>query len=195
MHDNLVFQFHLLRQLREITSYSQELRVLDYGTGPDGLSAIPLTTLRRGASVVGFDPLLQSGKSRYEIDLTDQEPLGEKFQLVVCHFSIHHMEQPPHLVVANLCKYNPNWIAIAEYDYAHKPLEEFTSTFVSQAEKNELERMFGGNWLSCWQYHCALGRDDYVHALQSSGFSLVSEQKGEGFARNKLFLIGEMTAD
>lgn len=177
--------------LIETTAGIPQLRVLDYGAGDrSNLSnfshlqadQMPTFVYHSQSPGASFSKLLNPG-------LTEKLPKAEKFDLVVCSFSLHHMKKPPEEVLKEIRKHGNPILGINEYDFTNTSLDEFQETFIADAELVELREVFNGDIGSCYRFHTRLGRTDYESALKNIGYEVTQEGQGEGLARFKFFLI------
>jgi hypothetical protein len=195
--ENFHLQVDFIHELKNQTGGIRELRVLDFGSGPVPYTSSAFSRLQKDQEiVVAYDPTVANPPSNSEntfgaeIHWTDREPAGEKFHLIVCNFSLHHLSGDLSSIIKGLTVYSPQIIGIADYDYTGKALEDFEKTFVSQQETKELNSLFNGDWQACFDYHRRLGMDDFKKGLRKSGFDPVVSKKGDKIAESKFFLIG-----
>lgn len=191
--DNFEYNDRVVGALQESTASVHPLRVLDYGTG-----AIPsdygLTGRIQPDELIAYDPNMQEGKVVGRKEWTNKEPSEKNFDLIILAYSLHHMEESPEEVIKALQeKYNPRLIALMEYDYKGNTLDSFRGAFIDQQQKQELKDVFGGDEQACFDRHSRYGLQDFQSALEQNGFAVPDTRKGkgEGGAKNKIFLIGE----
>lgn len=194
---NFTFAFKFRDALKDVTSSVPSLRILDYGAGAHPYLFSFFSILHRDQQpVVAYDPSIRADVSYTEYNeraarWTGIRPEGF-FHLVVCNFSIHHMERPPREIFEELVSsYNPQFLALAEYDYTKADVNEFANTFVNESEEKELRKLFAGNMQRCFDFHRNLGYEDFRSALEDNGFSLVQTAWGEGIAVHKFLMIGK----
>ncbi len=178
--DNYGFLFILRDTLTNTVKPLPILHTLDYGAG-----ALPhysfFVALHPREKITAFDP---------HVKWIDSEP-KEDFDLVVCHFSIHHMNRVPEEIIEYLRRYNPKFVAVAEYDYTLAPEAEFTRTFIAKQEKAELKERFNDNISACYEFHSKYSQRDYQAAMQNQGLDIIAEGSGFGVAIHKFFIIGQ----
>lgn len=191
--------YHFHDRIREILKYYTHgipmLRVLDYGSGAIRHSLGFFRLLQRDqAPVVAYDPSLDDRAVALnepgETTWTNEAPVGKSFDLVVCHYSLHHMAGHPQSIIGNIRVYKPRLIAIMEYDYRQSTVEEFAQTFTTENEVRELTEVFHGDVEACFEYHRQIGRDVYHSGLGSNGFRILHDESGIGVAQHKFILIG-----
>lgn len=195
--ENFVFQSRMREALKGVTADIRGMRVLDYGAGAIPFPITQFSTLQKDQKeTIAFDPDLKGSNTQgleglAPIEWTGQEPSGT-FDLIVCHFSLHHLQEEPMLVVRRLLRYQPRVVYIADYDYTQADLKQFRQTFVSQQEQKELTALFGNDWQACFEYHRRLGRlATFQQALTGNGFRISAVEQGQGIARFKFFVIGK----
>lgn len=196
--ENFYFQLDFIHALQNQTSQVRKLRVLDFGAGPTPTPISTFGVLQKDQeAVAAYDPTVTTSTRHPEkvfgavIQWTNQAPIGEKFHLIVCHFSLHHVKGDLNSIIKELMAYSPEIIAIADYDFTKSTLEDFEKTFISEQELKELNTLFRGDRQACFDYHKRLGIDDFKRGLQESGFTLVASRNGNGIAQNKFYLIGQ----
>lgn len=193
--ENFIFQVEMRQALKEATLNIRGMRVLDYGAGATPLPLTQFSSLQKDQKeTVAFDPNLKDGQTNNQgsfipIEWTNGLPEG-LFDLVVCHFSLHHLAKEPAALVKSLLPYQPKVFCIADYDYSDATLKEFKTTFIGQQEQRELTALFGGNWQLCYEYHRHLDQKIFTEALEQNGFNIVKAKRGQGIARFKFFIIG-----
>lgn len=194
--ENFALQSRMREALKAATADFRRMRVLDYGAGATPLSITQFSTLQQDQrETVAFDPDLkarnpQAVGSLAPIEWTSQEPSGT-FDLIVCHFSLHHLREKPLLVVGRLLGYQPRVFCIADYDYTQADLGQFRQTFISQQEQKELATLFGSDWRACFEYHRRLSMVTFQEALAGNGFRISVAERGQGVAGFKFFVIGK----
>jgi hypothetical protein len=192
---NATFKNNFIVSLQKAVRDIPNLSVLDYGAGKDELRATtPFSNLKHRQVTFAYEPSLDRD-SEYTLHegnrtiWTKDKPRSQEFDLVVCNFSLHHMEDPLK-TLAELQNYKPEFIAVSEYDFTKVTLDEFRFGFVSDAEQQELNTQFDGNWEMCFDFHQRLGEEGVRESLEQGGFSILKHQRGEGAAQNKFFMIG-----
>lgn len=196
--ENFYFQLDFIHNLQDQTSHIRRLRVLDFGAGSSLVPINHFNMLQKDQEVVvAYDPLVAvpahnpGGVFGAEVRQTNQPPVGEKFHLVVCNFSLHHIGEDLRSTIGGLAAYSPEVIGIADYDFTGSTREDFERTFISEQESKELETLFKGDWRACFDYHRRWGAGDFKRGLQELGFNLVVSKNGNGLAKNKFYLIGK----
>ncbi len=196
IENNFGFLFALRGALKGAVESLPTLRTLDYGAGALPQLYGSFAVLHPREKVTAFDPHVEWSSSGFDTSShrftrwVDSEP-KEGFDLIVCHFSIHHMDKAPERVIAGLGRYNPRFVAIAEYDYTTVSEAEFVRTFVAAAERQELREFFNGDTSVCYQLHSRYSQDDYQTAMLNQGLDIVAKGKGHGVAAYKFFIVGE----
>lgn len=187
---NSEFQLRISHVLKELTQDMPKLRVLDYGAGAIPTSVTLTSTIREEQETVAYDPCYEGVQTQKEsgIRWTKKLPVKEKFDLAICHFSLHHIDKSPKKVLRELRSYS-SIIVVADYDFTKATLAEFKSVFISEPEQEELRVLFGGDWEECFAFHSYYDRFTYEKALKKNGFDTVSES-GKGIAKHKFLLIG-----
>lgn len=196
--ENFYFQLDFIHALQDQTRQIRKLRVLDFGAGPTPLPISTFGMLQKDQEVVvAYDPTVTTPTDNSEkvfgaeVQWTNQAPVGEKFHLIVCHFSLHHVSGDLSSIIKGLTAYSPEIIGIADYDFTGSTLDDFGKTFISEQELKELNTLFNGDRQACFDYHRRLGVDDFKRGLQEAGFNLVASRSGNGMAQNKFYLIGK----
>lgn len=188
---NADLYLRFVESLRQEVAALPGLRVLDYGAGaiPGPLSFF--SDLHPNETLIAYDPNI----SQMVVPETDRliwtniEPDGP-FDLIVCSFSGHHMEKSPRRVIQGLLeKYPGSLIAIADYDFVGSSLADFQAVFIADAEQTELQDLYGGDVESCFEEHSRWGYDDWMHALEASGYEVKHMMVGKGYKGHKFFLI------
>ena len=193
---NFIFRMQFRNAVRKFTTGIPRIKVLDYGAGAVLLPYGPFGGLHNDqASVISYDPTVSPYvcTDQPELNLTqwvNREPQGQKFDLVGCNFSLHHMPESPGAVLRRFKQYRPSLVVIADYDYGSTTEDDFRLTFISQAERNELEEMFGGDVEACHRFHSRIGTHDYQQALVDNGFMVAHTETGIGIAKYKFVTIG-----
>src|SRR5438270_708043 len=74
----------------------QPLRMLDYGAG----MYTNLFLLRPNQEIIAYDPFITDSKydSLIRLSRTPETPTGN-FDIVICHFSLHHLTEDPAYVI------------------------------------------------------------------------------------------------
>jgi len=196
--DNGSYQTELRQTLIQAVKPFETLRTLDYGAGVSPDISL-FHGLHPSEEVICFDPEVDLDAGHLHPIVRDiilkswvTKPPEGQFDLVVCHFSIHHMGRNPKDVVDSLRNFNPKLVTIAEYDYTKATREEFERTFIADAEKGELDNLFGGDMAACFDFHSKFRETDFSQALTSQGFRVAHRGVGQGYAAYKLFLVGEV---
>ncbi|EKD52707.1 MAG: hypothetical protein ACD_61C00269G0003 [uncultured bacterium] len=194
--ENFYLQLDFIHSLQDQTRHIHNLRVLDYGSGSQVIGRFGM--IQKDQEVVlAYDPMSDITPSvsknipGAEVRRTNQAPTGEKFHLIVCNFSLHHVNGDLDSVIKELTVYSPEIIGITDYDFTEASLEDFRKTFISEQEIKELNTLFNGDWQACFDYHRRLGLNDFRRCLQESGFNLVVSKAGDKIAKNKFFLVGK----
>lgn len=194
---NFFLQHRLIGALRILTANIDPLRVLDYGSGVTPYFGSTLfRTIREDQETVAYEPYLSDKlNNRTHLDRsvswTDAPPLGLKFDLVVCSFSLHHARKSPAEVIQDLTGCDPKLLVVSDYDFTDSTQKEFEQEFISETEQKELQDSFGGNWARCFAFHSRFGVPDYRSALEGNGFKVRPTAFGVGVARRKFVLIGQ----
>lgn len=195
--DNFVFQFEMIKALRDATENIRNLRTLDYGAGAITYPITQFSRLQKDQEeTIAFDRNIANRTRRSldnasSIEWTGIAPTGH-FDLVVCHFSLHHMQEKPGDVIRDLLKiYSLELICIADYDYIKTDQQQFADTFISQQEQKELESLFNGDLQACFEYHRQFGKDAAMSSMINCGLRIISDRRGQGIARHKFFIIGK----
>jgi len=193
------FHFYLLiiDILKDLTKDVPNLRVLDYGAGAIPYTITPISVLQKDQHTVAYDPQLAEDIFKAlpginSIQWVKEPPLGQAFDLAVCHFSLHHMTKPPMEALGELKDYHLSLVTIADYDFTDSTFEEFRKVFIADQELKELRTVFGGDWEACFAYHSRFGLNAYQQALETNGFNLIRIERGKGIAKNKILLIGKV---
>lgn len=205
--ENSRFLDEFRNALAEVVKPLDALRTLDYGSGASPSLFGFFAGLHSKERVTAFDPeadvaavallneavlpLLRNLRKDLELVRWTNQPPEADFDLVICNFSIHHMKRSPQEVIESLRTYQPRLVAIAEYDYTKATRKEFERTFIADAEKGELDRLFAGDVAACFDFHSRFGGADFSQALTSQGFRITHRGVGQGYAAYKIFLVGE----
>lgn len=196
--ENFYLQLDFIHTLQDQTSHIRKLRVLDFGAGPIPHTINTFGKLQKDQEVVvAYDPMITAPSPNSEVTFgrevrwTNQAPTDEKFHLIVCDFSLHHLSGDLSSIIKGLMVYSPELIGIIDYDFTGTTREDFEKTFISQQEIKELNTLFKGDWQACFDYHKRLGLDDFKRGLQESSFNLIVSKNGDKIAQNKFFLIGK----
>ncbi len=198
---NFLLQHHLIGALRILTAGIDPLRVLDYGSGVTPLLGTTLFKyIRRGQETVAYEPfladkLMNKVYLNRSISWTNAPPLDQKFDLIVCSFSLHHAEESPTGVIQDLTSCDPKLIVVSDYDFTDSNQTEFEQEFISETEQEELQDSFGGDWAECFAFHSRFGVLDYRNALEGNGFKVGPTRFGIGVAGRKFVLIGQAGTD
>src|SRR3989344_3327374 len=193
---NFAFLADFRATIKDIIVELPSVRVLDYGAGvfpyPYGLFSL----LHSEEETIAYDPDVDmkhynSTPEAWKIaKWTDIAPVGQKFDLVICHFSMHHMSGEPTTEIKDLEDYSPQFVAVADYDYSGVSEGDFEKTFVADAELNELEKLFKKDVAACHKLHSKYNRSTFQDALTKNGYQIIRQGTGEGVAKHKFFLIG-----
>ncbi|OGH18935.1 MAG: hypothetical protein A2868_03685 [Candidatus Levybacteria bacterium RIFCSPHIGHO2_01_FULL_40_15b] len=194
--DNFLFQRRFLQVLAELTRDIPQPKVLDYGAGANPYNITLFSRIRRGQETVAYEPSLHQnifkvGRISNDVLWTKEAPVGQRFDIVICSFSLHHMERPPEEAISDLRDYKPALIALSDYDFGGITLDEFRDIFLSEAEHEELQILFGGDLQKCFDFHRRFGLSAFRGALEQNGFHVAQMESGEGLAKNKFFMIGQ----
>lgn len=195
--ENFYLQLDFIHTLQDQTKHIRNLRVLDFGSGPVPHTISTFGMLQKDQEVVvAYDPTLIPSPNLEntfdtEVRWTNKLPTDEKFHLIVCNFSLHHVSGDLDSIIKGLVAYSPEIIGITDYDFTEASLEEFEKIFISEQEIKELNMLFNGDWQACFDYHRRLGLNDFKKSLQESGFNVVVSKNGDKIAQNKFFLIGK----
>jgi hypothetical protein len=194
---NFEFNDRLIITLIELTKGTQPLKVLDYGAGLTPHNITRYAYLQENQHTVAFEPRLtnpsikKNGLVNGVVEWVNERPQPQHFDLVVYSFSLHHMNKAPYDIIRQDEIYDPTFVAIIENDVSNSTLDGFKKGFQAEAEREELQSMFGGDWQKCFDFHMRLGENDYREALERNGFTVFPTQRGEGVAANKFFMIGK----
>ena len=175
----------------------RNLRGLDYGAGTNSPWSLFDYLHPDQSRLVAYDPHMPEGAyseadSQFEMPGWVGKPPEGRFDLVVCHFSLHHIDMPLEEIILSLRKYG-GVLGIAEYDYSKSSKAEFAETFVNQQEQKELEELFSGDMAAAYAFHRRLSRQDFRKALEQHGYKVAQEGQGKGLSRHKFFMVGRST--
>lgn len=197
---NTEFSDKFRKRLTSRTSNMRNLRVLDFGAGAIPRLTSTFTALQPDQlPVTAYDPHLdlsllpQTDRSQASDLWVSDMPEGQ-FDLLVCNFSLHHMEGSLAERIRDLTeRFNPRLFAIADYNYEDIPEAQFLETFSSEQEQAELRNLFGGNVQNAYAYHSRLMEPDFINVLENNGYVVRQDDIHEGFgaAASKFFVIGE----
>jgi SAM-dependent methyltransferase len=197
---NLLFDHRIRQVLKELIQDIPKPRVLDYGTGAALYFFLNYLSLQQDQETVAYDPCLPENTYKDHRNMitgvtsgiwwTKDLPVNKRFDLAVCHFSLHHLDKSPEEALRELRNYSPI-IAVVDYDFTKITLDQFKREFVSMLEQKELQVLFGGDWEKCFTFHSRYGLSAYKSALKKNGFRVVARESGKNIARHKLLLIGK----
>lgn len=196
VEDNFVFNSHLNTALRRSTSGIHGLRVLDYGSGVNLIPGSLFSFIQRDQSETvlydpNFSPEYRQKRILEKNTVTNIAP-ESIFDLVVCHFSLHHIDQIPTDIIKKIIEKNrPSVFSIVEYDYTKASLQNFIDTFTSEQEQLELHNLFRDDAAACFDYHRRHSQEEFRNALIDNGVMIDQEGNGNGRARYKFFMIGK----
>ena len=188
---NMEFQVRLYHEVQQQVRDIPGIRILDFGAGIKSHAGLIYGGLRPDQSpIVAYDPHVKPIEYP-KIRWTNEMPSGN-FDLILCHFSLHHLDQTPVESVRDFDAHNPKVISIAEYDYQTATIEAFKASFGLNAnELDELATQFNGDMEACFAYHRKFGKDDYRKALTENGYTVQAEAQGEESAGNKFYFVGK----
>ncbi|MFH1565541.1 MAG: methyltransferase domain-containing protein [bacterium] len=174
----------------------QNVKVIDYGAGNGRLTNI-LSTLTDCSEelqnvkmeVIGYEPdaemvrksIERSKKNDFSCARHTSEKPDEEADVVLCHFSLHHMEDGMEKILEEEIrkKINPEYIIIGEFDYKGNniTIQEFKKLFLStESGKEELGRYkeYGSEQglQKCYEEHMKIGLQDCVNVLEKIGYKV-----------------------
>jgi hypothetical protein len=190
--ENFIFFSNLLARLQEHTQGIPQLRLIDYGAGTLLYRSSIFAGLHHDQQpVVAYDPSvdLTTTKLGNNIIWTNIKPTGIAFDVVVCHFSLHHISNQLEETINKFTLFDPRFIVIADYDYTDASLDDFANSFISQQELRELEEGFDGDIQVCFDFHRQFGAQSIIKALSVNNYQILCHQYGAGIAKYKFFII------
>jgi hypothetical protein len=197
---NSTFKNNFVLTLQKAVRDVPNLLVLDYGSGKDHFrTTTAFSDLKHGQVTVAYEPTLDRNSEHVlrngnKTIWSKEEPKGREFDLVICNFSLHHMEEPLK-TLSGLRDFEPKFIAVSEYDFKEATINEFKNGFQGDFEQRELRVHFEGNWQRCLDFHQRVGEEEVRQGLEQSGYSILKHKRGEGTAQNKFFMIGWITIE
>lgn len=198
--DNYVFQHSLFEGLVSVTENLDHIHVLDFGAGKRAEFVPIYLQIKPGqTSIVAYDPVVNPDYriiiADYPVIYTRRFPENHSFDLVILHFSLHHIDDAG---MGNFRKIirqlGSKFIAVADYDFPEDlPMDQFRHAFSANTEIEEINTHFSGDWQKAKSELSRCHRSDCLDAMKNEGYTVVREGRGEEHATYKYFLIGVKT--